>query len=269
MEFSHRRKGVILHDPGFTHCYGSRFFQSHPLKFTLPPHHTIPSILKVITIMQADSINSQPENTISRMLDCVYCNITNARAMNRENAMDSLPVFFYFLIVAVVAIGAVAFLIVASRQSIMYDEEELPVGGDDDNASDEAAIWIDNATKSVIRAKVVSEIFTTKIVKDTDLYHDPEANTVEWVEGSCNKDATCSICIDHFAEGDVVATSRCSHVFHRDCIMGWSQIKSECPVCRQGMWEATAFDKLEQDVVEQLLQGPVCTTPQDNSKIDV
>lgn len=53
--------------------------------------------------------------------------------------------------------------------------------------------------------------------------------------GINTRNTTCTICIETFQEGDVVVRGWCNHAFHRDCILGWRQIKPDCPVCRQDL----------------------------------
>jgi len=48
-------------------------------------------------------------------------------------------------------------------------------------------------------------------------------------------DGTCALCLDEYAEGDIVVWSdlNCSHVFHKECLMQWlCKGKKHCPVCR-------------------------------------
>jgi len=44
----------------------------------------------------------------------------------------------------------------------------------------------------------------------------------------------CSICLDHYEDGDEVCSSRndCGHGFHLECIMGWLLHNEDCPLCR-------------------------------------
>lgn len=47
---------------------------------------------------------------------------------------------------------------------------------------------------------------------------------------------TCVVCIDAFADGDVVLTLPCGHNFHETCIMPWLREKSSlCPLCKHSM----------------------------------
>jgi|UniRef100_A0A6C0BRH1 hypothetical protein len=39
----------------------------------------------------------------------------------------------------------------------------------------------------------------------------------------------CSICFNHIHEKYIL---KCNHVFHETCILKWTQIKNECPLCR-------------------------------------
>ena len=43
----------------------------------------------------------------------------------------------------------------------------------------------------------------------------------------------CCICLNQKAEPWV--STRCAHVFHRDCLTAWSQINATCPICRTGL----------------------------------
>lgn len=43
----------------------------------------------------------------------------------------------------------------------------------------------------------------------------------------------CSICVDKLCIGDqVIQLTLCSHLFHRKCILVWSQYQKTCPLCR-------------------------------------
>ncbi|GMP56222.1 hypothetical protein CsSME_00020789 [Camellia sinensis var. sinensis] len=45
-------------------------------------------------------------------------------------------------------------------------------------------------------------------------------------------DDKCSICLERFKPDIVVATTPCSHVFHRDCVFQWLPKTGQCPLCR-------------------------------------
>lgn len=43
----------------------------------------------------------------------------------------------------------------------------------------------------------------------------------------------CAICLTEFEDGDMIVTTACSHLFHKDCISRWLRINVKCPVCRK------------------------------------
>jgi len=46
----------------------------------------------------------------------------------------------------------------------------------------------------------------------------------------------CPICLDEFKENDLVNKSkRCSHIFHKECILSWLDRNDICPCCRNPM----------------------------------
>ena len=55
-----------------------------------------------------------------------------------------------------------------------------------------------------------------------------------WRNGGQNKeDLDCVICmntVDVSEKAYMVAP--CEHVFHRDCLTQWMEVKMECPTCR-------------------------------------
>jgi hypothetical protein len=45
--------------------------------------------------------------------------------------------------------------------------------------------------------------------------------------------ASCVICLDPFAVGDLLKQLPCNHCFHSTCISKWLAERSTCPVCQQ------------------------------------
>lgn len=43
---------------------------------------------------------------------------------------------------------------------------------------------------------------------------------------------TCSICLEDFTENTPLIQLNCNHMYHPDCINGWLQRQSSCPLCR-------------------------------------
>jgi len=48
----------------------------------------------------------------------------------------------------------------------------------------------------------------------------------------CLSFTACPICLQDFSDGDVGATLRCFHIFHKACAEQWLQQNGNCPVCR-------------------------------------
>lgn len=44
--------------------------------------------------------------------------------------------------------------------------------------------------------------------------------------------ATCPICFDS-CSNKKIATTRCGHVFHEECLTKWTRLSSTCPMCRR------------------------------------
>jgi hypothetical protein len=48
-----------------------------------------------------------------------------------------------------------------------------------------------------------------------------------------NPQKTCAICLDDFAEGELINdASKCRHVFHISCLVEWLDMHDACPCCR-------------------------------------
>jgi len=60
--------------------------------------------------------------------------------------------------------------------------------------------------------------------------------------GQQQEEECCSICLEPYKAGDIVATLKpsfggtsCQHKFHKDCLLEWLQDHEECPLCRINM----------------------------------
>jgi len=69
-------------------------------------------------------------------------------------------------------------------------------------------------------------------------------NRVFATERDLRNQECCSICLDSYVVGDIVARvrrdsqeseSQCNHWFHEDCILQWLEAHQECPLCRVDM----------------------------------
>lgn len=46
---------------------------------------------------------------------------------------------------------------------------------------------------------------------------------------------TCAICIEGFAEDQIIKKLECGHIFHRCCLKNWLCKSSVCPLCRHDL----------------------------------
>ncbi len=44
---------------------------------------------------------------------------------------------------------------------------------------------------------------------------------------------TCLICLQDFAEDELVIKMKCKHIFHSNCMEKWIQVKLKCPICSE------------------------------------
>ncbi|CAD6235854.1 unnamed protein product [Miscanthus lutarioriparius] len=69
------------------------------------------------------------------------------------------------------------------------------------------------------------------------------------VQSAC--DDACSICLEAFSDSDPSAVTSCKHEFHLQCILGWCQRSSQCPMC----WQAISMkDPMSQELLEAVEQ---------------
>ena len=76
---------------------------------------------------------------------------------------------------------------------------------------------------------------------------DREANALLAVRTDAHMigDATCSICCDALTKsGARVAQLPCAHTFHADCVLPWMRVSHQCPLCREGNYEAGVAHEL-------------------------
>jgi len=55
--------------------------------------------------------------------------------------------------------------------------------------------------------------------------------------GAGAEDATCAVCLEEPAAGEMVRRLRCMHVFHVACIDRWLEASRLCPVCKMTVGE--------------------------------
>lgn len=112
----------------------------------------------------------------------------------------------------------------------------------------------DRAAK-LLRANVLDKLFPEERMDNSNLQYDLESNTSSQGFGEASHDDTCPICIAKVQDGDSVVVSPCKHGFHRHCILDWCQIRSDCPVCRQDMWDPLEYSLMEKEIVARATEA--------------
>jgi len=126
-----------------------------------------------------------------------------------------------------------------------YIDNELPSDGVPDVLKDGNATVLERrkAMKNILSFKSVTE-------KEISAWAERDHKNYELAGGhfclnrGCSDEdsvytngrhvSSCSICIDEYDVGDeYFAASKCSHIFHSDCILLWLEKHYECPVCRE------------------------------------
>ncbi|KAL6977250.1 RING-type E3 ubiquitin transferase [Sarracenia purpurea var. burkii] len=57
-------------------------------------------------------------------------------------------------------------------------------------------------------------------------------NEAIYSAGENHEEGTCPICLEDYAEEEVVGTMNCGHNYHGSCIRKWLLIKNVCPICK-------------------------------------
>lgn len=96
----------------------------------------------------------------------------------------------------------------------------------------------------------------------THLMYDAESKSYEWTSDyGVLLDGSCSICLEVFDANDPVVSGKCGHPYHYECIVGWMQIKNECPYCRHPMWSKHTYENVKADI-----KGKTMILPDDDEE---
>ena len=86
------------------------------------------------------------------------------------------------------------------------------------------------------RMKILEQVLDTRVLSAEDLADLKQSSSRKDDDGQAGtkvaEDVVCSICLDPLEVGDVVASSKCGHVFHRTHLLQWLKNSSVCPYCR-------------------------------------
>lgn len=61
---------------------------------------------------------------------------------------------------------------------------------------------------------------------------DDEIHALPKVRFDSAEEQACAICLEPYNQGELLTALRCNHFFHVDCLTGWFQRSTQCPLCR-------------------------------------
>jgi len=111
--------------------------------------------------------------------------------------------------------------------------EDSPMRGRVTNEHSDSALLQGTLTAMLRR-------LTTEIVGDespssrraTARLTDEEIRSLPQVCFSSKDKQYCPICLEDFQQGQTLTALNCNHHFHIDCVKGWMQRATQCPLCR-------------------------------------
>jgi hypothetical protein len=65
---------------------------------------------------------------------------------------------------------------------------------------------------------------------------------------------SCPICSEDFPVDSQALRLPCSHLFHKDCVMPWLEMKQTCPICRNELSDAIPSANEMQKLTEEELR---------------
>ncbi|KAJ3270167.1 E3 ubiquitin-protein ligase rnf13 [Terramyces sp. JEL0728] len=124
-----------------------------------------------------------------------------------------------------------------------------------------------NTSKSVIsvnRKPSISRKKSQKSIKvDVEIVPGPSIAVVEartplpddvLAEHERTTDETCALCLDDYAEGDLLRELHCQHRFHAECVDEWLiESKRSCPVCNADATGSQPQEEQPEELPEGLL----------------
>lgn len=96
----------------------------------------------------------------------------------------------------------------------------------------------DNHAKCSPASKTVIESLPSIIFTEEDL---------------ANDNAVCAVCKDGILVNEIVKRLPCSHLYHKECILPWLEIRNTCPLCRFVLPSDSEHEKLK-DRRDEVLQ---------------
>ncbi|KAG6522528.1 hypothetical protein ZIOFF_019668 [Zingiber officinale] len=71
-------------------------------------------------------------------------------------------------------------------------------------------------------------------------------------EDLANDNAVCAVCKDGILVNEIVKRLPCSHLYHKECILPWLEIRNTCPLCRFELPTDSEHEKLKDRRYEEL-----------------
>ena len=55
----------------------------------------------------------------------------------------------------------------------------------------------------------------------------------------------CTICLNGYKENETKQTTKCTHIFHEECIIKWLSTNNSCPLCRTKLKTINNIDNID------------------------
>ncbi|OLP91592.1 RING-H2 finger protein ATL57 [Symbiodinium microadriaticum] len=85
----------------------------------------------------------------------------------------------------------------------------------------------ENVASSIRRVLEIPDL-----IPDVACLTEEEVYALPKVRFTATDTQQCSICLEAFEEGELLTALPCGHFFHVECVAGWMQRATICPLCR-------------------------------------
>ncbi|ORZ19884.1 hypothetical protein BCR42DRAFT_410721 [Absidia repens] len=80
---------------------------------------------------------------------------------------------------------------------------------------------------------LLSRLFSIPSSNKNSLHEEEQADRFDEWTMEDPADASCTICLSDYEDGDLICKLRCDHHFHRDCVHEWLALNFKCPLCQR------------------------------------
>jgi hypothetical protein len=91
-----------------------------------------------------------------------------------------------------------------------------------------------NEINNYIASNSIEEILNLSLNESNNIERGENSTEFESVLYSSiepSEDKECAVCLSEFKDIDMVSITKCTHIFHYDCIKEWYHYKNDCPMC--------------------------------------